>query len=264
MIPVSLTFDDGLDCHLDAVIPLLNRHRLPGTFYIDVGQERFFRRHAEWRAAALAGHELGNHTIFHPGVSEKPWVTEGIALEGYSLDRMERELKAANGVLGLVDGRSERTFAFPCSNPILGRPGWPSRLLSRAGLSRTRLQGWVDRFGLDLGSRRAAYTPVVRPLFYSARCGGLPVDRLPSTPADRHQVRGFDGDNLDGDRLCAAVDEAAARGVWLVFVLHGVGGGHRLGVDLPSFERLVARLAGDPGVRVVTFLDGAKRVWGAS
>ena len=228
MIPVSLTFDDGLECHLDTVIPLLNQHRLPGTFYIDVGQERFFRRHADWRAAALAGHELGNHTIFHPGVSSKPWVTEGIALENYSLDRMERELKAASGLLGLVDGLSERSFAFPCSNPWLGRPGWSSRLLSRAGLSRTRLQGWVDRFGFDPGSRLVDYTPVVRRLFPAARCGTMPVDRLPVLPPTRHQVRGFEGDGLDGDRLCAAVDAASARGVWLVVVLHGVGGGHRL------------------------------------
>jgi peptidoglycan/xylan/chitin deacetylase (PgdA/CDA1 family) len=262
MTKVSLTFDDGLDVHLDTVIPRLDRRGLKGTFYIDVGSERFARRHHDWREAAARGHELGNHTIFHPGVSSKSWVTEGTALENYSLDRMERELRMASTVLNLVDGRDQRTFAFPCSNPFLGRPGWPSRLLNRAGLARTRLQGWVNRFSLDFGSRLVDYTPLARQLFFASRCGGLPVAQLPAQPPDRHRVRGFNGDGLDGDQLCAAVDEAAGRGVWLVMVLHGVGGGHQLGCDVPSFEKLIDRLAGDPAIEVLTFLDAARRIWG--
>ena len=78
---VSLTFDDGRDEHLDVAMPLLEEHGLRGTFYVNVGSEAFTRRHRDWPAAAARGHELGNHTVFHPGVSSKAWVTPGIALD---------------------------------------------------------------------------------------------------------------------------------------------------------------------------------------
>lgn len=260
---ISLTFDDGLDCHLDRAIPILEHHGLRGTFYVPVGDETFERRHADWRAAAAAGHELGNHSIFHPGVSSKSWVTEGIALESYTLDRMARELRAANTVLQMVDGQRERTFAFPCSNPWLGAPGWPRRALTRAGLERTRLAGWVDRFGLDLGATLVDYTPVVQPLFFAARCGGTPAGQLPQRPPRRHQVRGVEGDGRSLSELKADVDLALQRGTWLVLVFHGIGGGHHMSCDEDVFEALCAHLAARPQAQVLTFLEGARRTWSA-
>lgn len=261
---ISLTFDDGLDCHLDRAVPILERHGLRGTFYVPVGDETFARRHADWRTAAAAGHELGNHSIFHPGVSTKNWVTEGIALERYSLDRMSRELRAANTVLQMVDGRHERTFAFPCSNPWLGTHGWPRRALARAGLDRTRLAGWVDSLGLDVGSSRLDYTPVVEPLFFAARCGGLAPEQLPKQPPRRHQVRGVDGDDRTLAQLKATVDTALQRQAWLVLVFHGIGGGHHMSCDEDVFEGLCAHLAAEPRAQVVTFLEGARRTWSAA
>ena len=258
---VSLTFDDALDVHLDVAMPVLERSGLRGTFYVNVGSDRFAARHSEWAAAAGKGHELGNHTIFHPGVSTKSWVTEGIALEGYTLDRMRREIVVANQILTMLDGRSERSFAFPCSNPWLGHTGWPRRMLTRMGLHRTRLMGWVDRHDLDVGSKLIDYTPLARELFFAARCGGVDVAGLPVKPPDRHRVRAVSGDGLDFAALKAAVHEAAARKAWLVLVFHGVGGGHHLSCDLDAFEQLAGHLATDRRVEVVTFLDGAKRCW---
>lgn len=261
---ISLTFDDGLDCHLDKAVPILERHGLRGTFYVPVGGEEFERRHADWQTAARAGHELGNHSIFHPGVSSKTWVTEGIALERYSLDRMARELRTANTVLRLLDGQSERTFAFPCSNPWLGLPGWPRRALAGAGLDRTRLAGWVDRWRLDVGATLVDYTPVVEPLFVAARCGGTAPEALPTKPPRRHQVRGVEGDGCSLAQLTDAVETASSRCAWLVLVFHGIGGGHHLSCDEVVFEGLCAYLADRPSAQVVTFLQGAKATWGAS
>ena len=258
---ISLTFDDGLDCHLDKAAPILERYGLRGTFYVPVGDETFERRHADWRVAAAAGHELGNHSIFHPGISSKSWVTEGIALEGYSLDRMARELRVANTVLQMVDGRRERTYAFPCSNPWIGSPGWPRRALAYTGLDRTRLAGWVDRWHLDFGATLADYTPVVEPLFFAARCGGIPADAVPVRPPRRYQVRGVEGDGRRLAELQAAVDVALQRGAWLVLVFHGIGGGHHLSCDENVFDGLCAHLAVKPGVQVLTFLEGARRTW---
>jgi sialate O-acetylesterase len=261
MTLVSMTFDDCLDAHLDNAAPTLDRLGLKGSFFVDLGSSCFARRFDEWRLLAENGHELGNHTIFHPGVASKPWVTEGIALENYSLDRMRRELVVASNVLKMVDGRSERTFAFPCSNPSLGHPGWPRRLLTRLGLHRTRLMGWIDRFGLDFGSKLVDYTSAVRELFVVARCGGLPVQSLPKVPEDRFQVRGVEGDGLNAEQLLAVVDAAVAKDVWLVLVFHGIGGGHHLSCDVEAFDALCQRLATDPKIKVVTFLDGAKQIW---
>ncbi len=262
MTIVSLTFDDALDCHLDIAVPLLNHYGLPGTFYIPLASDTIAHRHRDWQAVAARGHELGNHTLFHPGIMAKPWVSEGIALEHYSLDRISRELSLANTFLTILDGCHERTFAFPCSNPWLGKASWAQRLLVGAGLDRTRLVGWVDRLGLGFGSSRCDYTPAVADRFFAARCGGIDPEQLTSVPPHRYQVRGVEGDGLDTASMLAAVDIAVDRNAWLVLVFHGIGGGHRLSCERAAFDGLLAALATDRRVEVLTFLDGAKRLWG--
>jgi hypothetical protein len=258
---IRLSFDDALDVHLDAAMPVLDAAGLLGTFYVNAGAPCLSARHAEWRGAAGRGHELGNHTLFHPGVSSKPWVTEGIAIENYTLDRMDKELAAANRILAMIDGRAERSFAFPCSYPWLGRAGWPRRLLTRLGLERTRLMGWVDRFELDFGSRLVDYTPLVRERFPAARCGSMPISELVRVPTDRHRIRAVDGDHQSLETLESAVDLAIERSAWLVFVFHGIGGGHHQSCDVETFRRLVSRLTTDPRLEVLTLLEGARKAW---
>jgi peptidoglycan-N-acetylglucosamine deacetylase len=263
-ILVSLTFDDGLPSHLDVAMPVLEGEGLRGTFYVPVGDEAFTDRHRDWAAAAARGHELGNHSIFHPGVSTKRWVTPGIAIDDYNLDRMARELKAANAFLEVLDGQVERSYAFPCSNPWLGRQGWPRRALQRLGLQRTRIAGWVDRYRLDVGATLVDYTPVVRPRFLAARCGGIEAQCLPALPPDRHRIRGVDGDGATLAQLEAAVDQAIDRRAFLPLVFHGVGGGHRLSVDTDVLQGLCKRLASDARVQVLTLRDAARKMWSAA
>ena len=255
---VSLTFDDGLDAHLDAAMPMLEAHGMRGTFYVSPGAEPFAKRSGEWIAAAQRGHELGNHTVFHPGVSSKPWVTEGIALDTYSLDRMRTQLLAPNRILQILDGRTSRSFAFPCSNPNLGKPGLPRRLLTRLGWDRTRLMGFVDRHNLDIGSRLVDYTPLVREIFPSARCGGVATKDLPTRPDDWHRVRGIDGDGASVATLDAALDQAIARKAFAAFVFHGVGGGHHLSVGQDVLEHLLRRLSREQSVQVLPFLEATQ------
>src|SRR5260221_225697 len=71
---VPLSFDDAFDEHLDNVVPILNEYGIGGTFYVHLGSQRFARRMEEWRDAARVGHELGNHTIFHPRYRVKRWI----------------------------------------------------------------------------------------------------------------------------------------------------------------------------------------------
>src|SRR5580700_10595800 len=63
---VVLTYDDAIDVDLDNVIPALDSLGLKGTFYLIGSSTVIANRIAEWRKAAAEGHELGNHSMFHP------------------------------------------------------------------------------------------------------------------------------------------------------------------------------------------------------
>jgi hypothetical protein len=63
---VCLTYDDGLDCHLDVAMPALEKYGLKGTFYASGFSSSLFTRMDEWRDWASKGYEIGNHTLFHP------------------------------------------------------------------------------------------------------------------------------------------------------------------------------------------------------
>lgn len=261
---VSLTFDDALEQHLDVAIPVLNEAKLVGTFYAHLTAPALSRRCAEWRAAALAGHELGNHTVFHPATAQKSWVQDGNAIEGYSLDRMRQELLVANQWLAALDDQDFRTFAYPCSNRMLGRSGWPCQLLRRIGLRQTRWPGLLERMGCDWGSTRVDYKPVVAELFPAARGGGLTLsgnvpaiesmDRwcLPSAAVESHSFADMSG----------FIKRAMADKTWAILQFHGVGGGHGMNCDASTFRDLVRWLEEHYADCVVSARDGADHIWG--
>src|SRR5688572_9331856 len=109
---VTLAYDDALPQHLDIAIPDLEAANLRGTFYIGTrmgGSSCFESRPAEWRAAAERGHEIGNHTQYHPCSAD--WVKPNFRLEAYTISRMEGELVAANRDIAAVVGNDNpRSF----------------------------------------------------------------------------------------------------------------------------------------------------------
>jgi hypothetical protein len=260
---VSLTFDDALEVHLDRVVPLLDQHGFKGTFFVTVGADSFCRRLDAWRSAAATGHELGNHTLLHPAVRGKDYVTEGNAIERYTLDRMRTELEMANRILTGVDGCHERTFAYPCCNPVLGTPGWAKRVVRWLGLDRTRLMGFVARHpGLDLGTTERSYEPVVKDLFLAARIGGERFSAGPDYPPRQSAVPcvALDGKNLD-ELKDLVEDFCRQEWGWLVLMAHGVGGGHRLSCDADVFEGFL-RLLKTRTLTVLPFGGAARQVYG--
>ena len=241
---ISLTFDDALDQHLDTVIELLDRYELPGTFYAHLSADSFFQRRDEWRAAAERGHEIGGHTVFHPADHRKNWVSHGNAIDYYSPDRMRLELQLANRYLSSVDGCNDRTFAYPCSNPVIGDYGLLCRSLFRIGLRNTRIPGMVERSRLDFGNTRFEYSPIVAKQYFAARSGGLHLDmaspsvdgldryHLPSAAVNEHsfiQMRHF-------------IERSLEAGGWPILQFHGIGGGHHMDCDRTEFEKLVTWL----------------------
>ena len=265
MLPglISLTFDNALDEHLDHAVPILEQHNLRGTFYTHLTSNAFTNRLPEWQALAARGHELGNHTIFHPADKRKSWVRQGNAIDSYSLDRMRMELAAANQLLRAVDGRQERTFAYPCSNPIVGRRGLTKSLLFGLGLESTRLPGWVDRFHLDFGSTRTSYSSIIRETFVAGRGGGLTLGATPPPVAalDRAWLPSAAVEGELFATLRGFVVRTMAAGGWAILQFHGVGGGHRMDCGLQVFRDLVAWLAAEHRDRTVTVMAGANMIW---
>ena len=194
---VALTYDDGMDVHLDHAAPDLDAAGLKGTFYVPGHSESLARRLPEWRALALRGHELGNHALFHPCLASPPgggdrgWVRPEYALEGYTIERIVDEARVMNTLLLALDGRSERTFAYNCAETTAGGK---------------------------------SYVDALRPHFLAARIGD---DRVVD------DVRGLDPflvpswavENTSGEEMVAFVRKAADAGGLAVFMFHGVGGG---------------------------------------
>ncbi|HNY30699.1 MAG TPA: polysaccharide deacetylase family protein [Fibrobacteria bacterium] len=61
---ITFTFDDGCSTHLTNVLPALKDRKLTATFFL-IGNSDFSSRKEQWKAAALEGHELANHTTLH-------------------------------------------------------------------------------------------------------------------------------------------------------------------------------------------------------
>lgn len=259
---VSLTFDDALDVHLDVAVPLMEKYGFRGSFYVPLGAGSFTRRLDDWRHAATRGHELGNHTIFHPAWRHKSYVTEGNDIERYTLDRMRVEIETANRILTGLDGREERSFAYPCCNSVLGHPGLAKRSLRWLGLNRTRLMGWILRHSwLDVGSTELAYESVVAQHCVAARSGGDRFAAGVDYPPSRWSVPCVSLDGKQEGEVRGGVDEFLGhdRG-WLVYMVHGVGGGHRLSCDTSVLE-LLLKVLQLRGVTVLPFRDAVRTIY---
>lgn len=201
---VSLTYDDGIDGHLDHAMSDLESHGLRGTFYVPMGRRErsWHRRPDEWRAAVLRGHEIGNHTLNHPcGGPEHSWVKPENRLEAYTLERMRAELIEASHQLDEVFAAPRpHTYAYTC------------------------YQDWV-------GPERVSYRPVVAELFIAARGGACEPMVDPQT-CDWSFVGSIHVDtSLSAARATGLIDSAIEQGRWAVLTFHGVGGGH--GIDVP-------------------------------
>jgi sialate O-acetylesterase len=207
---VVLTYDDALNVHLDNVVPALDSLGLKGTFYLSGFFPSFRARVAEWSVVAQHGHELGNHTLFHPCDATqqgREWVPLDYRLDHYTVRRMVDEITMANALLESIDGRKERTFAYPCGD-------------KKAGDS--------------------SYVGDVMRLFPGARGVEGKMQRKKET--DLSDIGSYLINGQTGDELIRLVREAMEKKALLVFLFHGVGGEHGLNVSLEAHRELIAYL----------------------
>lgn len=115
---VSFTFDDARASQLDAGLPLFDALNLKATFYVSPGP---LHQHSDrWRKAAGSGHELGNHTYAHPCSTNFAWSGER-ALEEWTIQKIDQDIRHADAVLEKSVGVQARTFAYPCGQTTVGR-----------------------------------------------------------------------------------------------------------------------------------------------
>lgn len=134
MAIICLTYDDALDSHLSVAIPQLDSVGLKGTFFLNSlqgtsgiigkGSPEFYG----WRKASKNGHELGNHTLFHPCPEKFGWQKEE-AIESYNVEQILKEIEVMNLYLNQIDQKNApRTFAFPCNIVEVGGIDYSKKL----------------------------------------------------------------------------------------------------------------------------------------
>ncbi len=189
---VCLTYDDGLDCHLDVAIPQLDEFGLKGTFFCTGNSQSLYNRLEEWRAIADNGHELGNHTLFHPCDGARgDWVKPEYDLNNYTLEQFLSEVKTENTLLKAIDGNEKRTYGYTCSDVTAG--------------------------GKD-------FTDEIKPLFVAARRDGPVPENMQNYNV--YQAPSWGVNSPSAEELIAYVNEAREKGTIAVFMFHSVGGGY--------------------------------------
>ncbi len=226
---VSLTYDDALNVHLDHVVPILDSLGLKGTFYLSGYFPAFRERMTEWKAVASHGHELGNHTLFHPCTGKLPgreWVKPDYDLENYTMSRLLDEIKMANTLLEAIDGKTKRSFAYPCGDTKVGD---------------------------------SSYVEKIKEEFVAAR--GVKGEMPQIHEIDLYNVGAYVVSGQSGEELMGSVKQAMERNALIVFLFHGVGGEHALDVSLSDHRKLLHFLKQyEKDIWIAPFIDIAEHV----
>ena len=221
---VVLTYDDALNVHLDNVVPALDSLNLKATFYLSGYFPGCRQRLNDWRAVAEGGHELANHTLFHPCVGDRQgreWVKPDYDLSKYTTTRLLDELRMTNVLLESLDGKKKRTFAYPCGDTLAGG------------------KSFVD---------------AIRNEFIAAR--GVKSALVKRNSINTFNVPAFGINGESGKQLIQLVKDALEQRTLVVFLFHGVGGEHDLNVSLAAHRELLKFLKeNEDDVWVAPFVD---------
>ena len=224
-VAVILTYDDALDSHLDIAIPQLDHRNFPGTFYLSGARPSIRMRLHEWRRAAQAGHELGNHMLYHPcrkSASNRGWVKSWQDLDKYTLEQFVDEVQTTNSMLEAIDGEGQHTFAYPCGDTTAG--------------------------GEDVVPELKKLVPAAR--LFSVD-GQHAIDNQ-----DFHRLAAVDAKEKTGEQLIGVVEAARANHSLVGFVFHGVGGDY-LAVTAEAHRALLDHLQAHPEVYWVATVSEA-------
>jgi len=203
---VVITYDDAYDQQLDNAIPVLDSLGLKATFYITAFSNSMQTRLNDWKKIAANGHELGNHTLFHPcnGGKGREWVNPDHDLSKYSVQRMIDETRMTNLFLRALDGKTKRTFAFTCGDMKIGD------------------SSFINAMKDDFVAARAVRNQMHK------------INEIDLYNVDCYVVNGE-----TGRQMIEWVKEALETNSLLVILFHGVNGGNALNVSLQAHSQLL-------------------------
>ena len=204
---VVLTYDDAYNEQLDNAVPVLDSLGLKATFYVTAFSRSVQTRMKDWKQLAVTGHELGNHTLFHPCLANLPgreWVPADYKLNNYTVKRMMDEMRMTNLFLQSLDGKTTRTFAYTCGDMKIGDTAF------------------IDSLKHDFAAARA-----VRNEMHT-------IDKI-----NLYDVDCFMVNNHSAEDMIGWVKKAVGTNSLLVILFHGVGGGHGLDVSLDAHRKLL-------------------------
>lgn len=204
---VVLTYDDALDVQLDNAIPVLDSLGLKATFYITANASK--PRMYDWKRVAQNGHELGNHTLYHPclGGEGREWVSPENDLRDYNTAEIVREIEMTDLYLQALDGKSSRTFAYTCGDKVTGEGSFIPQIQNKF----TALRGVESQLN---------YIESID--FTDIKCFGL--------------------NGQSAEEMIQWAKNARAENALLVILFHGVGGGHSLDVSLEAHREFLEYL----------------------
>ncbi len=215
---VVLTYDDAINEHLDNAIPVLDSLGLKATFYLTAFSTSMQTRLMDWKKLAGNGHELGNHTLYHPCIGGKgrEWVKPEYNMNNYTVQRIIDEVRMTNVFLQALDarpndqvgrGKTKRTFAFTCG---------------------------------DMKVADSSFILSMKKDFVAAR----------AVRNEMHQLNEIDLYNLDcylvnnhtADQIIEWIRKAEVTNSLLVILFHGVGGGNALDVSVAAHRQVLQYL----------------------
>ncbi|KJZ04886.1 polysaccharide deacetylase family protein [Pseudoalteromonas piscicida] len=208
---ISLTFDDARPSQVDVGVPLLNRHKVKGTFYVMPPQVK--EKLGLWQAAVKQGHEIGNHTSEHLCTGNFAWLREkDKGLEQVDLAYIERDVVSTTKYIEKHLGVTPRSFAYPCGNTFVGR-----------------------------GAEVKSYVPVIAKYFDSGRTW---LDETANHPTytDFAQLTGVRMDGVSFEELKGLLEHLRANNSWIILAGHEVGEKGMYTVDTKMLDQLIPYL----------------------
>ena len=225
---VVLTYDDAIDQHLDNAIPVLDSLKLKATFYLTAFSASMQTRLNEWRKLAVKGHELGNHTLYHPciGGAGRSWLRPEYDMRNYTVQRMADETRMTNLFLRALDGKTKRTFAFTCGDMKIGD------------------SSFINTMKNDFVAARAVRNEMHK------------INEIDLYNVDCYMVNGE-----TGAQLIEWAKKAMETNSLLVILFHGVGGGNALNVSIPAHREFLRYLKkNEKDIWIAPMLDVAEYI----
>jgi peptidoglycan/xylan/chitin deacetylase (PgdA/CDA1 family) len=190
---IVLTYDDAISSQLNVAIPQLDSAHLTATFFLmgTINSQTI----PKWRAVGAKGYELANHTLYHPCLSKDYKMDPANYSENYSVYAIIREIATMNNLVFAVDNKTNRTYAYPCTETTVGGVSYVDSLRKSGLIKYARIGGDENAVITDFKH----LDPLLVPSW------GLPAGKT-------------------GAELIAFVKKVQQNGGMGVFMFHGIGG----------------------------------------